>query len=184
MEGAVTTLKEKAAEAGLSYGAVKVRIGQMGWSEEKALSTPVKSKKMHYDGRAKTRAYGCWRSMMKRCYDPKHEAYGRYGGAGILVCERWHRFENFLADMGEAPPGHSIDRKDNDKGYAPDNCRWATMQEQQNNRSTNVWLTLGDRTQTATQWAAELGMTVQAIRCRLNKLGWPVEKALTTPVKK
>ena len=72
--------------------------------------------------------------MHARCYNPKHPRYADYGGRGITVCERWHSFENFLADMGEPPPGLTLDRINNDLGYSPENCRWATVSEQNNNQ--------------------------------------------------
>lgn len=79
--------------------------------------------------------YSIWADMRQRCRNPSHHAYARYGGRGITVCDRWSAFENFLNDMGERPtPQHSIDRVDNDKGYFPENCRWATWKEQNMNR--------------------------------------------------
>jgi hypothetical protein len=72
--------------------------------------------------------------MMQRCNSPNHPAYADYGGRGIRVCERWHSFVNFLVDMGEPPPGLSIDRINNDGDYEPGNCRWATRSEQMRNR--------------------------------------------------
>lgn len=76
--------------------------------------------------------YICWQNMKRRCLDEKNNHYGSYGGRGIIVCDRWlNSYENFLADMGRAPsPKHSLDRKDNDGNYEPDNCRWATGEEQ------------------------------------------------------
>jgi hypothetical protein len=84
-----------------------------------------------------TPEYRAWRGMINRCYQPSSERFSRYGGRGIVVCDRWHHsFENFLADMGRKPsPKHSIDRIDNDGNYEPGNCRWATASEQQRNKS-------------------------------------------------
>lgn len=126
--------------------------------------------------------YGTWVCMISRCYDLNCAGYKDYGGRGITVCDRWREsFANFLSDMGERPKGWSIDRIDNNKGYCPENCRWATSVEQNNNTRRNRILSHDGKTQTMTQWAMELGFSVQAIYDRLRR-GWSVERALSEPV--
>lgn len=121
-----------------------------------------------------------WRSMHDRCENPKHKSYYNYGGRGISVCERWNTFENFYADLGPRPTlKHSIDRIDNESGYSPQNCRWATRDEQANNKRTNCVFTLGGKSQTLTAWAKEVGVSISSIRGRMSR-GWSLEQALTT----
>jgi hypothetical protein len=81
-----------------------------------------------------SRMYQCWLNMIARCYNKNGTYYRNYGGRGITVCKRWRKFENFLADMGERPAGRSLDRINNDQGYSPANCRWATRSEQNKNK--------------------------------------------------
>ncbi|WNV50607.1 hypothetical protein [Pseudomonas phage Rollin] len=91
------------------------------------------AKKMH--GKSHTKIYYIWQTMIARCTNPKNGSYERYGARGITVCDRWvESFSNFYADMGDPPPGTTLDRRDNDQGYAPGNCRWATAHQQARNR--------------------------------------------------
>ena len=86
-------------------------------------------------GNAHTRVYRIWNAMKQRCQNPNQPHYERYGGRGITVCDRWQKFAEFYADMGDPPTDqHSIDRIDNDRGYEPGNCRWATLIEQAQNK--------------------------------------------------
>lgn len=127
--------------------------------------------------------YQAWKSMKQRCNNPKNKQWDDYGGRGITVCKSWKWFGNFYRDMGMPPPDTSLDRIDNDGNYEPGNCRWATKEEQDNNRRSNRNLTWKGRTQTVSQWARELGMNKRTLLNRLNT-GWLVDQALTTPVKK
>lgn len=123
--------------------------------------------------------YKIWSGMKSRCNNPKHRFYKDYGGRGINVCDQWNTFEYFLADMGSKPQGMTIDRIDNNKGYCPENCRWATRIEQKNNCRNNRWLTKDGITKTMAQWARDLGINYRTLKSRLNIHKWSVEKALT-----
>lgn len=107
-----------------------------------------------------------------------------YGGRGITVCRQWENFSDFLADMGERPsPDHQLERIDNDKGYKPGNCKWATCSEQSNNRRSNRFITFAGKRLTLAQWSYQLGGSRHLIKDRLTR-GWPLKKALTTPLDK
>lgn len=131
-----------------------------------------------------TLTYARWKSMMQRCHVVTATNYKHYGAKGITVCERWHDFAAFLADMGECPEKQfTLDRKENNKGYEPGNCRWATMADQNRNRSHCVELTHQGRTMILRDWAEEIGISPNALAQRLY-LGWTVERSLTTPLKR
>jgi hypothetical protein len=105
--------------------------------------------------------------MLNRCQDPKNGHYEYYGGRGIKVCERWQTFGNFFSDMGYPPDGLTLDRIDSDGDYSPENCRWATRQQQAANRRTAVKLTHNDITLTIAEWARALELSTSSLRDRI-----------------
>lgn len=133
-----------------------------------------------------SRAYGIWSSMKNRCLNPLAPRYDCYGDRGITVCDRWMDFASFLADMGEPPAGMTLERKDNNLGYCPENCVWATRREQSNNTRWNRNITVNGITASVAEWSEKLGLPRNSalIHQRIDKLGWSEEKAVTTPVKK
>lgn len=130
-----------------------------------------------------TPTYQSWRRMKERCLNPENGSYPRYGGRGVTVCERWMSFKNFLADMGERPKGMTLERRDNDGNYEPDNCVWATPKQQARNRSDNRVITFQGETMILSDWADRTGISFGTLSGRLNKQHWSIERALTTPVR-
>lgn len=129
-------------------------------------------------GMSRTREWNTWEGMVKRCHSKKHIAYKRYGGRGILVCDKWRKFEGFFDDMGYAPKLKTLDRINNDKGYYKENCRWATRKEQQNNTRTNHFLEYKGKRMTVKQWSEETGIRYGTLLMRINKYKWSVKKSL------
>jgi len=121
--------------------------------------------------------YQTWQAMKQRCNSDPY-----YVKKGITICEEWiNSFSQFYVDMGDRPtPNHTIDRINNDLGYSPDNCQWATQKEQQNNRTTNRNITHNGITQTAKQWAEKYNLHKQTFYHRID-IGWDIERALNTP---
>lgn len=131
--------------------------------------------------RKNKKEYMVWKNMKQRCLNPKNKGFQRYGGRGIKVCDRWMDFKSFISDMGLAPTTtHSIERIDNDGNYEPSNCRWATNDEQNRNKSSNVYISYGGATKIRNDWAKEYGIDVRTFRYRLETLKWPFEKAIST----
>lgn len=133
------------------------------------------TKKLH------TSEYNIWIGIHTRCKKTTHPYYKDYGGRGITVCKRWDSFENFFADMGKKPlPKLSIDRIDNDKGYSPENCKWASFKQQARNRRGNRVVTFEGVTACLAEHCERLNLSVkyEQIRVRLAK-GWSVKEAFS-----
>jgi hypothetical protein len=127
---------------------------------------------------------GVWRSMHNRCSLPNQASFKNYGGRGICVDPRWHGaegFQNFLRDMGPPPEGGTLERVNNDGPYSPENCRWATREEQARNKRNNRMITANGQTLAMAQWAKLLGCSPSAILNRI-KNGMTEKEAVTMPI--
>jgi hypothetical protein len=111
--------------------------------------------------------YWRWAAMIQRCTNPKNKQYKNYGGRGITVCEPWKDFCNFLKDMGEAPNNAVLDRKENNDGYSPENCRWTTATISAENRRFARLITWNGKTQCISKWAKELGIKYPTLYSRI-----------------
>ena len=130
-------------------------------------------------GLSNTPSYRSWRSMNQRCYDKTVPHYARYGARGINVCDRWrYSFLSFLDDMGDRPTGKTLDRIDTGGSYCKENCRWATNNQQGNNRKNNHLITAFGKTQTLTEWGREKNLKWCTLLGRI-LLGWSIEDTLT-----
>lgn len=133
-------------------------------------------------GKTDTRIYNIWCGMVQRCTNPNKDTWKYYGGRGITVCERWQSFARFYEDMGDVPEGMSLERMDNDRGYEPSNCRWASRTEQMRNRSNTKMLTFEGRTQPLLAWAEEVDIPSRVIATRIYTHKWSVGRAITIPM--
>jgi hypothetical protein len=126
--------------------------------------------------------YNTWYGMFLRCTNTSHPSYPRYGARGISVCEAWQDFARFVADMGNRPEGTTLDRIDNNKGYEPGNCRWATSIEQARNKPDNTLREALGESKITIEWADDPRCVVsyRVLRNRLAR-NWPTEAAITTP---
>ena len=135
-------------------------------------------------GMSRTAEYRVWQAIRQRCGNPHNAEYARYGGSGVTVCKEWENsFEAFRSDMGERPsPRHQIDRINNDLGYSPGNCRWATPRENTNNRRCTHHLTIDGVSRPLSIWAEMYGVSADTVHTRISR-GWPAERALTQVVR-
>ena len=149
-----------------------------GCLKKEAVSAALKLAKTTH-GFTNTVEYRIWKGIKSRCSDPNNQAYHLYGGNGITICDEWKDdFMAFYNDMGPRPSlYHSIDRKENDKGYSKDNCRWATHIEQANNRTNNRRFKYGGEERTLADWCRHLKLNRRLIYSRISR-GWTFEEAI------
>lgn len=155
----------------LNHGITKYSFGSKGRGRPTGtVKTP---------GGSRTKTYRAWVALIQRCHNPTAHNYAWYGGRGIAVCDAWRNsFAAFLADVGEGAPGLWIDRLNNDKGYEPGNCAWRTPKESANNRRKKSVDPLSLR-----QRALAAGLPYHAVYLRVYRLGWPIEQALSEPLR-
>lgn len=146
-------------------------------------STSCKSCAARVHGMTHIPEYRIWSAMIQRCTNPRERYYANYGGRGILVCDRWRdSFANFYADMGPRPPQLTLERSDNDRGYEPDNCIWATREQQNRNQRTNVFVEINGERRILTDWCRHFGIAVTTVLAR-TKRGIDMAAAITTPAR-
>jgi len=132
-------------------------------------------------GLYRTSEYKCWINIRSRCENKNDPCYSYYGARGIQVCDAWQSFDQFLADMGFKPSRRcSIERLDVNGNYTPENCTWATPQEQARNKRTSIWIEHNGERLHLKDWEARTGVNADVLGRRL-KNGWSVERTLTTP---
>lgn len=129
-------------------------------------------------GRSGTKTHYAWKAMRQRCTNKNRPQWKDWGGRGIGYDPRWDSFEIFLEDMGEAPPGSWLERKDNNVGYSKDNCKWATPKEQNSNRRITRRVEFDGLNLTMKEWADELGIGYMTLLTRFLR-GWSTERALS-----
>ena len=141
----------------------------------------------HYKhGLSGTRLYWIWYGMKDRVVNENNNAYNYYGGRGIKLCEQWFDYINFYnwAINNGYQENLTIERKDTNGDYCPENCKWSTMKEQSLNKRNTHLLEFNGKIQSVKEWSEELNIPYDVLISRINKHGWSTEKALTTPVKK
>ena len=136
----------------------------------------------HGENNKNSRLHRIWAGIIQRCNNPNSPRYSDYGGRGITVCEEWLDYLTFKkwAVTNGYSDELSIDRKDTNEGYNPDNCKWSNRYEQQNNMRSNVFIEFNGETMTLAQWARRLNLKYGTLVSRRYR-GWSIERMLTTP---
>lgn len=151
------------------------------------LNQETRGKRFRKHGKSSSRLYSIWKGMIGRTERESQIKYCDYGGRNIKICEQWRgdfqNFNNWAISHGYQE-GLTIDRIDTNGDYCPENCRWITMKEQNNNKRNNVMVEYKGEVLTLAQWGEKLGIKRDTLKARLHKLGWSVEKTFETPVRK
>lgn len=156
-----------------SCGCIKMEILQGRCGENHPL---------YLHGKATSPEYHSWNGAVLRCQNESYESYRNYGGRGISVCDRWaNSFAAFLEDMGNRPPGTSLDRIDVNGNYEPGNCRWASAKTQSRNQRKTIYIEIDGEKRSLPEWAEISGIPEPTIRSRYGKLGWPGKEAVFHP---
>ena len=132
-------------------------------------------------GQSRTRTYKKWKGMLHRC-SPQSKDAANYATRGIVVCDRWRSWENFFADMGEAPEGLTIERVNNDGPYCKENCAWKTPSDQQRNKTTTQRIEFNGQSLTLPEWSEKTGLPRTVLKAR-RYAGWAAERMLTQGVR-
>ena len=137
-------------------------------------------------GEYKSTEFKTWIGILSRCENKNNKDYIHYGGRGIKICDKWRNsFQEFLNDMGRKPfKNYSIERKDYNGDYCPENCCWANTLTQVRNSRRNLFIDYNGEIKCLSAWAEEIGIKYGTLSTRIHQLNWPIEKALTTPVRK
>lgn len=147
------------------------------------LSRSGDQSRTHGQAHKRTKAYTSWSAARTRAFNSNVAQFADYGGRGIVMCDEWRdSFEAFFRDMGPCPVGFSLDRRDNDRGYEPGNCRWADRKQQNRNTRATRTLTVNGEARCMAEWAEIAGLPVGAIFQRLVR-GWPEDRAVLTPLR-
>lgn len=182
LDGEKRSLREWCDFYHTRYHTIRYRVLTGRWTLEEAIKEAPKE----WSGQSKEREYETYCNMLTRCNNPNSSDYLNYGGRGIKVCNRWlgrDGYQHFKKDMGLKPSvEYSIDRIDVNGNYCPENCRWATIKEQANNKVTTQYLTFNGVKKPITYWCEEFGISKYTVRHRLER-GWSIEEALLIEVK-
>ena len=129
-----------------------------------------------------TSEYAAWNGMKTRCLNPRCDSYQHYGARGIRFCEEWSKFENFFRDMGKKPsPEYTLDRKDVNKDYCAENCKWSSPIEQERNKRCTRFFELDGVRLSLGEWAERTGINYQTLYSRVTTKKWSFEKAISKP---